>query len=311
MSRRPPDPRNRSRALRLLAVLLLIALALVAWTVFRGGDDAVDVTLPSVMQEGDAPAPRTRAVSALPGPALTPAALRARLELRTRADTDLSPAQACLLATALWRCKGLEDLTLTLAAMADRGEADPNSPAFAQLIDPEQHAACDVLGPADHARAYALQRLAALQGGARLQHAFVMSPALGRNELRDGMPRYDDYRILATRWLDAWWQAPRRDTLPALLGHVAPDDVQVFRPAYTRPDPVRFVALVRAAQARGVRIPEDVTRQVAPLEAAFTPEQRRATEAMTAQLTARWRDPPGAAEPLRFEQDACVDASAR
>ena len=66
MSRRPPHHRNRSRTPRLLAVLLLIALALVAWMVFRGGDDAVDVTLPSGTQEGEAPAPRTRAVSALP-----------------------------------------------------------------------------------------------------------------------------------------------------------------------------------------------------------------------------------------------------
>jgi hypothetical protein len=294
-----------------LAALVLLALALMAGWQFWRGESGAEVAVPVAPRAGDGSAPRARAVSALPGPALTPAALRARLELRTRADGDLSPAQACLLAEALWACKSLEDLTLTLAGMADRGQVDPNSPAFAGLIDPEQHAACEVLSPADHARAYALQRLAALQGGVRLQQSFVMSPALGHDERRDGAPRYDDYRALAGRWLDAWWQAPRRDTLLALLGHVAPDDVQVFRPAYTRPDPLRFVALVHAAQARGVRVPADITRHVAPFEAAFTPEQRLEAEGMAAQLTARWRDPPGAAEPFRFERDACTEDEAQ
>ena len=311
MSRRPLSTPRRSRAPRGLATLVLLALALVAGWLFWRGESGVDVAVPVAAQAGDGPAPRARAVSALPGRALTPAALRARLELRSRADADLSPAQACLLAEALWACKSLEDLTLTLAAMAERGQVDPNSPAFAGLIDPEQHAACEVLSSADHARAYALQRLAALQGGMRLQQSFVMAPALGRDELRDGAPRYDDYRTLATRWLDAWWQAPRRDTVVALLGHVAPDEVQVFRPAFTRPDPVRFVALVQAARARGVRVPEDITRHVAPFEAAFTPERRRAAEDMAAQLTARWRDPPGAAEPFRFERDLCAEDDSR
>ena len=303
---RHPTPRSgRSRRPAVLAIIVLLALGVLWWQVL--GLDASTVTLPGDASVGAAPAPRARAVSSLPGPALTPAALRARLELRARADSDLSPAQACLLAQALWSCKGLEDLTLTLAAMAERGEADPSGPAFAQFIDPEQHAACEVLSPADHARAYALQRIAALQGGERLQSAFILSPALGGDELHAGAPRYDDYRMLAMRWLDAWWQAPRRDTLLALLGHVAPDNVQLFRPAYTRPDAVRFVALVRAAQARGVRVPEDIARHVAPLQAAFTPEQRRAADDMTPWLIARWRDPPGAAEPFRYGDDPCAD----
>lgn len=306
---RHPTPRSgRSRRPAVLAIIVLLALGVLGWQVL--GLDATTVTLPGDASVGAAPAARARAVSSLPGPALTPAALRARLELRTRADGDLSPAQACLLAHALWSCKGLEDLTLTLAAMAERGEADPNRPVFAPFIDPEQHAACEVLSPADHARAYALQRIAALQGGTGLQQAFVMSPALGRDELHAGAPRFDDYRALATRWLEAWWQAPQRATLLALLGHVAPEDVQLFRPAFTRPDAVRFVALVQAAQARGVQVPQDIARHVAPLQAAFTPEQRRAAEDMTPWLIARWRDPAGAREPFRFEDDLCADANA-
>ena len=308
MPRHPmPQPRQ-SRTPVVLAIIVLLALGVVVWRMLGGGASAV--ALPGGASSRDTPAPRTRAVSSYAGPALTAAALRARLELRARADGDLSPPQACLLAQALWACKGLEDLTLTLAAMAERGEADASRPVFAQFIDPEQHAACEVLSSADHARAYALQRIAALQGGTRLQHAFVMSPALDRAELQAGTPRFDDYRALATRWLDAWWQAPQRAALPALLGHVAPDEVQLFRPVFTRPDPVRFVALVRAAQARGVRVPEDITRHVAPLDAAFTPDQRRAAEAMTSMLIARWRDPTGAGEPFRYEDDPCADAGA-
>lgn len=305
MPRHPMPRPRRARTPAVMALLVLLALAFVGWRMFADG--ASTVAVPGDASGHAAATPRTRAVSSPAGPALTPAALRARLELRARADSDLSPAQACLLAQALWSCKGLEDLTLTLAAMAERGEVDVDRPAFAQLIDPEQHAACEVLSPAEHARAYALQRIAALQGGPRLQAAFVMSPALGGDELHAGAPRFDDYRALATRWLDAWWQAPRRDTLLALLGHVAPDDVQLFRPAVTRPDAVRFVALVRAAQARGVRVPEDIARHVAPLQAAFTPEQRRAADDMTPWLIARWRDPPGATEPFRYDDDPCAD----
>ena len=308
MPRHPMPRSGRSRRFAALVVIMLVALAAIGWRML--GVDTPIVSLPGEVPGGDTPAPRARAVSSFPGPALTPAALRARLELRTRADSDLSPAQACLLAQALWACKGLEDLTLTLAAMAERSEADANSPVFAQFIDPEQHAACEVLSPADHARAYALQRIAALQGGVGLQSAFVMSPSLGRDEQHAGSPRFDDYRALAARWLDAWWQAPRRETLLALLGHVAPEEVPLFRPAFTRPDAVRFVALVQAAQARGVQMPEDIARHVAPLQGAFTPEQRRAAEELTPGLIARWRDPPGAREPFRFEGALCVDANA-
>lgn len=309
MPRHSPPPPRRGCLRPVLALLLVAALALIAW--WMRGDGSGAVTVPSGTRAAEAAAPRTHFAAPSTGPTLTAAALRARLDLRTRSDAALAPPQACLLAEALWACKSLEDLTLTLAAMADRGQVDPNSPAFAGLIDPEQHAACETVSPADHARAYALQRMAALQGGARLKQSFVMSPWLGRDERQVGRPRYDDYRALATRWLDAWWQAPRREVLLALLGDAAPEDVQVFRPAVTRPDPVRFVALVRAAEARGVGLPGDVTRFVPAFERTFTPDQRRAADGMTSGLMARWRDPPGAAEPFRFDRDACAEDAAR
>ena len=67
----------------------------------------------------------------------------------------------------------------------------------------------------------------------------------------------------------------------------------------------RSALYVPAANARAI----DKARSL-PCDAAFTPDQRRAAEAMTSVLIARWRDPTGAGEPFRYEDDPCADAGA-